>query len=61
MPWSAPQFKERHDKAATPKQAARESKLADAMLRSGASEGVAIATAIDRAKGVGPKAKGRRK
>jgi hypothetical protein len=57
MPWTPGQFQAKHDKSATPKQAARESKLASAMLKSGASEGVAIATAIDRAKGVGPKGK----
>ena len=61
MPWTGKQFQGRHDKAATPMQATRESRLANAMLKSGAPESVAIATAIDRTKGIGPKGKGKSK
>lgn len=52
MPWTPDEFKSRHAKHLTDAQATKASKIANAMLRSGAAEGVAIATAIDRARGV---------
>ena len=50
MPWTASQFRSRHAKDLSPKQAAEAAKQANAILRSGAGEGVAIATAIKHAK-----------
>ena len=50
MPWTAEQFKTRHWKDATPGQAKKAAAQASAMLRGGASESVAIATAIKTAK-----------
>lgn len=52
MPWTGTQFRMRHAKHLTPKQAARAATIANAMLRGGAEEGVAIATGIKRAKSV---------
>lgn len=51
MPWTGQSFKSRHWKKAGKGQAAHASRMANAMLRSGASEGIAIATAIKRSKG----------
>ena len=45
MPWSAKTFKQRHSHSLTGAQARRASRQANAILRSGASEKVAIATA----------------
>jgi uncharacterized protein YdaT len=50
MPWTAKEFKDRHAKDLSPAQAARAAKQANAMLRSGADEGTAIATSIKHAK-----------
>lgn len=50
MPWTASEFREKHAKHLSPKQAAEAAKQANAMLRSGTDEGVAIATAIKHAK-----------
>jgi hypothetical protein len=50
MPWTAAQFKEKHFKDATDAQAEKASQIANAMLKDGADEGVAIATAIKKAK-----------
>ena len=50
MPWTPEEFKSRHAHDLTPGQAKRAAAQANAMLRGGASEGVAIATAIKNAK-----------
>lgn len=50
MPWSPQSFKERHNKNLSPAQASVASRIANAMLKRGADEGVAIATANKRAK-----------
>ena len=50
MPWSPEEFRSRHAKDLTPEQAEVASKMANAMLKSGTDEGVAIATAIKHAK-----------
>ena len=50
MPWTAKEFKERHAKDLSGPQAAKAAAQANAMLRSGTDEGVAIATAIKHAK-----------
>jgi uncharacterized protein YdaT len=51
MPWTAKSFKQRHWHKATEHQAQEAAHIANAMLRSGAKEAVAIATAIAQAKG----------
>lgn len=50
MPWTPEEFKSKHAKGLSHAQAAKAAKIANAMLKSGAKEGVAIATAISRAK-----------
>ena len=50
MPWTGPEFREKHAKDLTPAQAAEAAKQANAMLKSGTAEGIAIATAIKHAK-----------
>jgi len=50
MPWTPDQFRKRHAHNLTPAQAKRAAAQANAMLKGGADEGVAIATAIKRAK-----------
>jgi uncharacterized protein YdaT len=45
MPWTPKQFKDRHNKSLTPAQATKAAAQANAILRSGGSEAVAIATA----------------
>lgn len=45
MPWTAKNFKSRHNKDLTAKGAAHAAKQANAILRSGAPEGIAIAAA----------------
>lgn len=50
MPWTSQQFRTRHAKHLTPAQAAKAASMANAMLKGGADEGLAIATAIKRAK-----------
>jgi uncharacterized protein YdaT len=49
MPWSGKTFASRHNKKLSGAGAARAAEQANAILRSGASEGVAIATANKRA------------
>lgn len=53
MPWTAESFKAKHAKGLTDAQASRAASMANAMLKSGTDEGVAIATAIKRAKSKG--------
>ena len=50
MPWTPKQFKERHAHGLTPRQARTAAAQANAILKSGGDEGVAIATAIKHAK-----------
>ena len=45
MPWTPKQFKTRHNKRLSPAGAKKASAQANAMLRSGVPEGIAIATA----------------
>jgi len=51
LPWNAKSFKSRHAHGLSGKQAGKAARQANAILRSGADEGVAIATAIKHAKG----------
>ena len=55
MPWTAKNFRSRHFKRATPTQAKKAATVANAMLRRGVDEGIAIATGIRRAKGKRPR------
>ena len=50
MPWSASDFRDKHWKDATDAQAAKAAGIANEMLKNGAEESVAIATAIKNAK-----------
>lgn len=50
MPWTGKQFKERHNKKLTAAQAEKAAAQANAMLKEGVDEGVAIATANKNAK-----------
>lgn len=50
-PWTANQFKKRHNKKLTGGQAVKASDIANAILRKTGDEGLAIATANARAKG----------
>lgn len=64
MPFTGEQFKRKHNKKLGTKVAAKAASIANAMLRRGVEEGVAIATANKRAKapaGSGAKAKPSRK
>jgi uncharacterized protein YdaT len=45
MPWTGPQFANRHNKSLKGGAAEKAAAQANAILRSGASEGIAIATA----------------
>lgn len=45
MPWTAKSFKEKHNKRLTDAQAKKASSMANAMLKAGVPEGIAIATA----------------
>lgn len=48
MPWSGQEFGSRHNHAASPAQAAAGASQANAMLKAGVPEGIAIATANKR-------------
>lgn len=50
MPWTGEEFRAKHDKSLSKVQAAKAAKMANAMLKAGTSDGVAIATAIKRLK-----------
>lgn len=50
MPWTAKTFASRHNKSLTPAQASKASKQANAMLKAGVPEGIAIATANKHAR-----------
>lgn len=45
MPWTPQSFRSKHNKSLSPAQAKKAASMANAMLRSGTSEGIAIATA----------------
>lgn len=45
MPWSGKSFRAKHNKKLSPAQANKAARQANAMLRSGVDEGIAIATA----------------
>jgi uncharacterized protein YdaT len=45
MPWTPEEFRERHNRSLSKPQAEKAAAQANAILRSGVSEGVAIATA----------------
>lgn len=45
MPWTAEEFRSKHNKKLTLAQAGRAAARAEAMIRSGVPEGIAIATA----------------
>lgn len=55
MPWTAASFKASHNPKLSTGRAATAAKIANAMLRKGAPEGEAIATANARAAGQKPK------
>lgn len=48
MPWTGASFKSRHNKKLSGAQASKAASMANAMLRSGTPEGIAIATANKR-------------
>lgn len=48
--WTPAQFRKRHAKHLSPAQGKKAASIANAMLRGGADEGMAIATAIKHAK-----------
>jgi uncharacterized protein YdaT len=50
MPWTPDEFREKHAKDLTPKQAEKAAEIANAILRSGGDDGTAIATGIKHAK-----------
>lgn len=50
MPWTPNEFRRKHNKKLTLAQAGKAASIAEAMMRSGADEGMAIATANKRAK-----------
>lgn len=50
MPWTPEEFRRRHAKRLSRRQAERASSIANAILREGGDEGAAIATGISRAK-----------
>jgi len=53
MPWTPTEFRMKHWRSASAKQARNAARIANAMLESGTDESVAIATAIKRAKMMG--------
>lgn len=57
MPWKPDEFRRKHNKSLTPAQAKHAAAQANAIIRSGGDEGVAIATANKYAKRHPAKAK----
>ena len=51
MPWTPGEFRKKHNKKLTLGEAAHAASIAEAMIRSGVDEGIAIATANKRARG----------
>lgn len=45
MPWTGEEFRKRHNKKLSAAQAEKAAEMANAMLRAGVEEGIAIATA----------------
>jgi len=65
MPWTPEQFRKKHNKKLSLSQAGKAARQAEAMMRNGVSEGIAIATAnkgVMRSKHTAPAkaAKGKR-
>lgn len=52
MPWTPKEFRDRHNKKMSLPQAKHAAAQAEAMIKSGVSEGIAIATANKHARGV---------
>lgn len=50
MPWTPKEFQQRHNKSLSIPQARKAASMAEAMIKSGMDEGIAIATANKRAK-----------
>jgi len=63
MPWSGKSFASRHNKALKGERATRAARQANAMLKSGVDEGIAIAVANKNAKRglINTKSKGQKK
>lgn len=55
MPWTAESFKKKHNKKLSPAKAKKAAAQANAMLKAGVPEGIAIATANRHAKHGAPK------
>jgi len=53
MPWTPEEYRRKHNKKLSRKQAAKAAKQAEAIIASGAPEGVAIATANKHARDTG--------
>jgi uncharacterized protein YdaT len=51
MPWTGKSYRARHNKSLSPAQASKAAAQANAMLREGVPEGIAIATANKHAAG----------
>ena len=51
MPWTADEFRTRHNKKLSLAEAGHAASIAEAMIKRGVSEGIAIATANKRARG----------
>ena len=60
MPWSPTSFKKKHNKSLTGSEAGEASRQANAMLKAGVPEGVAIATANKHVNQMRAKAKRKR-
>jgi uncharacterized protein YdaT len=61
MPWTAKQFASKHNHKLKGKTASKAASMANAMLRSGVPEGIAIATANKRAPAVARKSSTKKK
>jgi uncharacterized protein YdaT len=57
MPWSAASFKSKHNKSLSPEAASKAASIANAMLKSGTPEDVAIATTNKRVAKLGKHAR----
>ena len=53
MPWTGSTFRRRHNKGLSDVQAEHAARMANAMLRGGTDEGIAIATANKRVRSLG--------
>jgi uncharacterized protein YdaT len=57
MPWTAASFKKKHNHSLSPAQSEKAASMANAILKSGASDKIAIATANKRVASMGKKAR----